>query len=166
MSTSSRNRRERPERSARPERPARSDTPAPAAGDGGDAASASPEPATSFALRPDLPPVAGLGRRIAGLCIDWAAALAVSAGFFGGDPLVTLGVFALMTWLLVGTLGATIGHVVVGLGVRRGAGTPPGPLRALVRTVLLCLVIPAVVWGPDGRGLHDVAAGTTITRIR
>ena len=50
----------------------------------------------------------------------------------------------------------------------RGARALPdaGPLRALVRTALLCLVIPAVVWGPDGRGLHDVVAGTTITRIR
>jgi len=34
----------------------------------------------------------------------------------------------------------------------------------LIRTVSLCLVIPAVVWGLDGRGLHDVWAGTQIVR--
>ena len=78
----------------------------------------------------------------------------------------SLAIFAVMTVVLVGTLGSTIGHLVLGMGVRAAPGTPPGPLRALVRTALLCLVIPAVVWGPDGRGLHDVVAGTTITRIR
>ncbi|MFE4466652.1 RDD family protein, partial [Oerskovia sp. NPDC056781] len=30
--------------------------------------------------------------------------------------------------------------------------------------VLLCLVVPAVVWDGDGRGMHDKAAGTVIVR--
>lgn len=41
---------------------------------------------------------------------------------------------------------------------------PPGLLLGLTRTVLLCLVIPAVVWDSAGRGLHDVAAGTVVVR--
>ena len=40
----------------------------------------------------------------------------------------------------------------------------PGLLSALVRTALLCLVVPAVVWDADGRGLHDRVAGTAIVR--
>ncbi|WP_152231000.1 RDD family protein [Georgenia ruanii] len=112
------------------------------------------------------PTVAGLGRRIIGLAVDWAIATAISAGFLGNDPLATLGIFALMTWLMLSTLGATIGHVAAGLAVRRLDGGLPGPRRALIRTVLLCLVIPAVVWGADGRGLHDIAAGTVVTRVR
>ncbi|GAA4432980.1 hypothetical protein GCM10023169_39370 [Georgenia halophila] len=115
---------------------------------------------------PDFPPPAGLGRRLLGLVIDWAVASAISAGFFDYDPMATLAVFAVMTVAMVGTLSATIGHVVVGIAVRTPGRGPAGPLRALVRTVLLCLVIPAVVWTGDGRGLHDVAAGTTITKIR
>jgi len=115
---------------------------------------------------PIFPPVAGLGRRLLALAIDWAIASVISAGFFGFDSLATLGIFALMTWLMVGTLSATIGHVAAGLAVRTAGRGPAGPVRALVRTVLLCLVIPAVVWGGDGRGLHDVAAGTVVTRIR
>ena len=111
-------------------------------------------------------PVAPLGRRLIALAVDWAAAVAISMGFFDYDAMATLAIFAVMTVVLVGTLGSTIGHLVLGMGVRAAPGTPPGPLRALVRTALLCLVIPAVVWGPDGRGLHDVVAGTTITRIR
>jgi uncharacterized RDD family membrane protein YckC len=39
-----------------------------------------------------------------------------------------------------------------------------GFARGAVRTALLCLVIPAVVWDADGRGLHDKAAGTVIVR--
>ncbi|MPV37657.1 RDD family protein [Georgenia subflava] len=115
---------------------------------------------------PQLPPVAGLGRRLVALAVDWAIASAISAGFFAYDPLATLGVFAVMTWLMLATLSASIGHVVLGLGVRTPGRGPAGPLRALVRTVALCLVIPAVIWGPDGRGLHDMWAGTVITRIR
>ncbi|WP_052436783.1 RDD family protein [Georgenia sp. SUBG003] len=115
---------------------------------------------------PVFPPVAGLGRRVLALAVDWALASAVSAGFFGFDALATLGIFALMTWLMVATLSATVGHVVAGLAVRTPGRGPAGPVRALVRTLLLCLVVPAVVWGSDGRGLHDMAAGTVVTRIR
>ncbi|MHB1063122.1 MAG: RDD family protein [Georgenia sp.] len=121
-----------------------------------------PDSSTTSVTRP----VAGLGRRIAALLIDWALASAISAGFFAWDAMVTLGIFALMTFLLVGTLSATIGHVALGLGVRTLAGGPAGPGRAFVRTLALCLVIPAVVWGRDGRGLHDVWAGTVVTRVR
>ena len=32
----------------------------------------------------------------------------------------------------------------------------------LARTLLLGLLVPAVVWDRDGRGLHDRAAGTTL----
>ncbi|SEE01373.1 RDD family protein [Ruania alba] len=108
---------------------------------------------------------AGWGRRLVGIAIDWALASAISAGFFDFDPMATLGVFAAMTVLLVGTAGSTIGHRLLGLGVRTEDGRFPGPLRALVRTVLVCLVIPAVVTDPDGRGVHDRAAGTTLRRL-
>ena len=39
------------------------------------------------------------------------------------------------------------------------------PLRALLRTVLLCLAIPALIWDRDGRGLHDRLARTVEVRI-
>ena len=39
-----------------------------------------------------------------------------------------------------------------------------GPLPALVRTALLCLVLPAVVYDRDQRGLHDRAAATVLVR--
>ena len=63
--------------------------------------------------------------------------------------------------LLVGTAGCTIGHRVAGLRVETLDGRPPGPVRALVRSLLLCLVVPPLIWDRDQRGLHDRAAGTS-----
>jgi hypothetical protein len=116
--------------------------------------------------------MAPLGRRVVALAIDWLLCLAISEAFVDGDPMATLGVFALENVVLVGTAGFTVGHRVLGLRVRdvatagsatAGAGAP-GLVRAAVRTVLLCLVIPAVVWDAEGRPLHDRVAGTLIVR--
>jgi uncharacterized RDD family membrane protein YckC len=108
------------------------------------------------------------GRRLLALLLDWGIALAISAGFFEYSSAATLGIFAAMTLLLVGTVGFSIGHRVLGLRVYRivDGGSPPRPVQTLVRTALMLLVIPAVVSGPDGRGLHDIAAGTRIDRVR
>ncbi len=129
--------------------------------------------------------LARLGRRVGALVVDWALSLMIAATFFPSaqagsfleraDGLVTLAVFAAENVLLVGTIGFTVGHRLFGVRVRAagigGDGEPvdddgrgPGFLRGLVRTVLLCLVIPAVVWDADGRGLHDRAAGSAIVR--
>ncbi len=100
------------------------------------------------------------------LLIDWLAAVSISAGFLGYDAAATLGVFFVMTTVLVGTLGSTIGHRVAGIAIRRLDGQLPGLGRAALRTLALCLVIPAVVWAPDGRGAHDVWAGTEPLLLR
>ncbi|GAA1992256.1 RDD family protein [Isoptericola halotolerans] len=110
---------------------------------------------------------APLGRRVVALCVDWALAEAISFGFFGRDPMVTLAIFAVMNLILVSSVGSTIGHRLLGLQVRRLGVEGPhlvGFGRGTVRTLLLCLVIPPVVWDADGRGMHDRAAGTVIVR--
>ena len=128
---------------------------------------------------------AAVGRRVVALVVDWVVCLAISATFFPSDEtaaflvradsMVTLAVFAVENLLLVGLVGFTLGHRLLGLRVRtagyRPDGTPvpddaraPGLVRGFVRTLLLCLVIPAVVWDSDGRGLHDRLAGTAIVR--
>lgn len=98
------------------------------------------------------------------LCIDWGIALLISNFAFGGDSWATLAVFAIEQILLVGTLGYSIGHRVMGIAVIKPGGGAPGPLAALVRSVLLCLVIPAVIFDPDQRGLHDKAMNTLLIR--
>jgi uncharacterized RDD family membrane protein YckC len=37
-------------------------------------------------------------------------------------------------------------------------------LDAIVRTILLGLLVPAVIWDKDGRGLHDRVARTAVVR--
>lgn len=70
-----------------------------------------------------------------------------------------LAVFVAEHLLLLSTLGYTIGKRVFGLRVGK-LGGPLTPLNVVVRTVLLMLLIPAVIWDRDGRGLHDRLAGT------
>ncbi|MGW6019609.1 RDD family protein, partial [Oerskovia enterophila] len=116
---------------------------------------------------PDGPgSMATVGRRVVALCIDWLLSMLVSYLVFDANSMATLGVFAVENLLLVSTLGYTVGHRVLGLQVRvlGGEGRMVGLWRGLVRTVLLCLVVPAVVWDGDGRGMHDKAAGTVIVR--
>ena len=108
--------------------------------------------------------IARAGRRILAIIIDWGIALLISNFAFGGNSWATLAVFAVEQTLLVGTLGYSIGHRAMGLAVVKPGGGVPGPLAALVRAVLLCLVIPAVIFDPDQRGLPEKAMNTMLTR--
>jgi uncharacterized RDD family membrane protein YckC len=115
--------------------------------------------------------VARFGRRLVGVLIDWLLCSLVAAALWGysitgGDsgsfkPLV---IFAVQHLILVGTIGFTIGHRVVGLRVVRLGGGLPGFVPALARTILLVLAIPALIWDRDDRGLHDKVAGTVVIR--
>lgn len=109
--------------------------------------------------------IAGFGRRIGAILIDWAIALLLTRVIFQTNEWVTLGVFGLEYLITLPLLGATIGMRLLRIGVITPAGVQPGPLMTLVRTVLLCLAIPALIWDRDQRGLHDRAAGTVVVRI-
>lgn len=135
-----------------------------------------PEDADRLGLPSEGPgSLARMPRRIVALLVDWFLSLAVSGllfpedgvarGILAGDRLATLAVFGVSSAVLVGLLGHTVGHRITGMRViRLRDGRAPGLVAGVVRSALLVLVIPAVVWGRDGRGLHDVAAGTAIVR--
>jgi uncharacterized RDD family membrane protein YckC len=117
--------------------------------------------------------VAGWGRRLLALIIDWFGSLMVVGVFLGTDlwsgagaaqwaPLL---VFALERWLLTSLSGGSAGQLVSRVRVVRTDGRRLDPGRALVRTVLLCLVIPPVVYNRDQRGLHDLAVDSVTLRI-
>lgn len=108
--------------------------------------------------------VARLGRRLTAICVDWALCLLVSHGLFDGRPSTTLAIFAVENLLLVGTIGTTVGMRLCGVRVQAVGHGVAGPLRAVIRTVLLCLAVPALIWDRDQRGLHDKAAGTVLLR--
>ena len=46
-----------------------------------------------------------------------------------------------------------------------GSGRPLDLLHSLLRVVLVCLVVPPVVYKPDGRGLHDLAVGSATVPV-
>lgn len=115
------------------------------------------------------------GRRIAALVIDYAAATILATAFFGYDQFALpaeagltmfapMMVFALLQIVFIPTLGGSPGHRIVGLRVMRADGAWAGLWRPIVRTLLLVIVVPAVIWDQDQRGLHDKAAGTILLR--
>ncbi|MDA2808656.1 RDD family protein [Nocardiopsis sp. LSu2-4] len=114
--------------------------------------------------------VPGVGRRLVALMLDWVLSMAIAYGLLGADPTegsaTALLVFAVMTALLLALFGTTLGKRIAGIGIAStGERGIPWPLAVIVRTVLLCLVIPAVVYDRDQRGLHDRAAGTVSRRL-
>lgn len=113
------------------------------------------------------------GRRIAALLVDGVISQVIAMGLLGyrqgqgglGVFLPTLA-FLVMHVLMVGTGGYTVGHRLLGMRLVRLDGGWPGPLKALGRTVLLGLLIPALVSDRDQRGLHDQLVGTMLIRTR
>jgi len=109
--------------------------------------------------------VGRLGRRIGALAIDWAAATLVSVAFFSWDPTATLVIFVVAQVVFVIALAGSPGHLITGLRVVPMKGGWIGPLRPLIRALLLAIVVPALIWDVDQRGLHDRLAGTVLVRF-
>lgn len=114
---------------------------------------------------------ATLGRRAVALLIDWFASTATAVAITGSmsDPRTSqwnLLIFIAEVLVLTMLLGGSFGQLLLGMRIEHITGGRPRPLQVLIRTLLLALVIPAVVTGSDGRGLHDKAAGTQVTRFR
>ena len=113
--------------------------------------------------------LAGLGPRVLAFLVDSAVANGLAFAVFqsqGPSGLFVLAGFALEVWLLTAFAGGSAGHLICGLEVLRLDHRPVGLWRSVIRTGLLCLLIPAAIWDRDGRGMHDVAAGTALVRRR
>ncbi|MEU1848841.1 RDD family protein [Streptomyces sp. NPDC019990] len=114
--------------------------------------------------------IARPGRRFAALAVDWGLSLLIAYGLItqsyhdAAQTWAPLIMFALMV-LTVGTVGFTPGKRLLGLRVVALGTGRVSPWRAALRTVLLFLAIPALIWDRDGRGLHDRLAGTVEVRI-
>ncbi|MEU4171725.1 RDD family protein [Streptomyces sp. NPDC026665] len=113
--------------------------------------------------------IARPGRRLGALAVDWALCLLIAYGLLtdGYDQATgnwALLVFFVLGVLTVGTVGFTPGKRLLGLRVVSEGGRRPNPLRVLLRTALLCVAVPALIWDRDGRGLHDRLARTIEVR--
>jgi hypothetical protein len=107
---------------------------------------------------------------VAALFIDWAIAWILSVAFFPVGPWqpnswATLAIFAAEQVLFLLLVNGSVGHLLLGMRV-----VPVLPARLalwqpFVRTLLLCLAIPAVIWNRDQRGVHDQVARTMLVRV-
>jgi uncharacterized RDD family membrane protein YckC len=68
--------------------------------------------------------------------------------------------------VLTALAGGSFGKLATRLRTVRADGDPRplDLLRAIARQIMVAVVIPPLIFRPDGRGLHDLAAGTaTVT---
>ncbi len=102
---------------------------------------------------------------------------AIALGFFGGSAsfaerapqarIPHLVIFFIEVLVLTAFGGATAGHRIVGLRVVQfKGGADPTPVQALVRTILLCLVVTAITYDENGRGIHERLSGTKLIDTR
>ena len=99
--------------------------------------------------------------RIGALFVDWVASYLVTFFIlrdvqhpaFGA---LSLGIFWLESAVGIALTGSSFGQLVAKIRVTHLDGRPLTLFRALLRQLLVCLVIPPLVFRPDGRGLHDL----------
>ncbi|MDP9823618.1 putative RDD family membrane protein YckC [Nocardioides massiliensis] len=117
--------------------------------------------------------VASWTRRLAALVIDWIASTLVIIAVIGADRWSetnasgwTLLVFWLQASIFTATMGGSFGQVVLRIRVMRLDGRRLDIARALLRSLLICVVIPPLVFNADQRGLHDLAADAVPVNLR
>jgi uncharacterized RDD family membrane protein YckC len=112
--------------------------------------------------------------RVAALLLDWAACMAVAVAFFGSAVITGSGwrswmiltVFFVQSCILGWLAAGTFGQLVCRIAIVRVDRQQLGLARAVLRSALVCLVLPALVISVDRRGLHDLAAGTVVVNRR
>lgn len=118
---------------------------------------------------------ASWARRFLALCVDWAACTLIVLFVLGPqrwseDPwsgFYAMGLFVVESALFTALLGGSFGKVATRLRVVRHdeVGRPLELIPALLRSILIVLVIPPLVFRPDGRGLHDLAVKSQTVRL-
>ena len=117
---------------------------------------------------------ASWARRVLALLVDWFACIAVVSVFtpvYGTENqdgfLWVYVAYVAENAVLTALVGGSFGKIATRLRVVRANGDPRpiGLLHALARSVLILLVIPPLVFRPDGRGLHDLLAGSATVDV-
>ncbi|HET9500575.1 MAG TPA: RDD family protein [Marmoricola sp.] len=114
--------------------------------------------------------VASWGRRIGALLVDGVASALVALLILGPEgysnstwaPLI---VFFAQTTLGTTLAGGSFGQLATRLRVLTTEGRPLSLFRAMLRQALVCVVIPPLVFQPDGRGLHDLWTSSAAYRL-
>lgn len=108
--------------------------------------------------------IGGIWRRILAFLFDNVCAGLIAQAFFPKWWLAPITVFAVVQIVSIAIVSASPGHALFGLRLRTVQGRRAGLWRPILRTIMLCLVLPALVWDTDHRGLHDIFSGTVLVR--
>ncbi|TSA21984.1 MAG: RDD family protein [Actinomycetales bacterium] len=109
--------------------------------------------------------IVGLGRRFLALAIDWAmCSVIASLVGFESKSLTVLVLFFVEVSILTTLQQSSAGQRILKIRVVdfTNRGIVP-PLKILLRTFLICLVLPAV-FTREGRGLHDWITNSVVVR--
>jgi uncharacterized RDD family membrane protein YckC len=113
--------------------------------------------------------LASFGTRVLAYAVD-ALAAAFIAGLFTAPQLPglwSLVSFSAITIVTLVAFGQTPGMRLCGLRLAHPVeGSRLAVWRAVVRTALLLLLVPALLVDADGRGLHDRFTDTAVVRER
>lgn len=113
-------------------------------------------------------------RRFAALFLDWVVANLIAYVVTGGStvwdpqsgavwaPLVCWYVHVVVT---TAAAGASLGQLILKIRVVHLDGHRLSPITAAVRTLLIALIIPPMVFTSEGRGLHDLASNTVVVKM-
>ncbi|MGY4721350.1 RDD family protein [Naumannella cuiyingiana] len=112
-------------------------------------------------------------QRIAALIVDWAACTLLAFGIlgpvvingYGWQRFAVLGLFFVESAVLSLLLGGSFGQLLARIAVVRLDRRPLG-WRAFLRAALVSLGLPALIIGPNRRGLQDLACDTVVVRRR
>jgi uncharacterized RDD family membrane protein YckC len=122
-------------------------------------------------------PTASWTRRGVALLVDWLASTLV-VGFVvgwrdygsqgGPEQFYVLLTYVLESAVLTTLAGGSFGKLATRLRTVRVDGDPRplDLLRALARQIMVAVVVPPLIFRPDGRGLHDLAAGSATVTLQ
>lgn len=105
--------------------------------------------------------------------LDWLSSYLIAIAFFSGSGtflertsqagIPALIIFFTQYFLLVTLQGASAGHRVFRMRiVNFGDGGRPTIIQALIRSVLMVIVITAITYDENGRGIHERLSRTRI----
>jgi uncharacterized RDD family membrane protein YckC len=120
---------------------------------------------------------ASWARRVLALLVDWVISTLLVVFFVGwhdfvtpGGPeqLIVLATYVVESAVLTTLAGGSFGKLATRLRTVRidGDPRPLDPLRTVARQIMIAVVIPPLIFRPDGRGVHDLACGTASVTLQ
>lgn len=121
--------------------------------------------------QPIMSGTASWAHRVGALLVDWLACYGFAAFVLQDIQHPAFGAVVIVAFLVESALGVALsggsfGQLVTRIRVYRIDGTPLPLLPAFARQLLVCLLIPPLVFRSDGRGLHDLLTTSAAFPLR